>query len=78
MGVTTTGGTVLKSLGIRKVGGHCCREFFGSLKSPGRMSNLARCLMCSTQQGMGVIVFTVMVGDGTSIKCLKNLVTLLT
>lgn len=42
MGVITTGGTVLKGLGIRKVGSHCCREFFGSLKSPGRMSNLAR------------------------------------
>lgn len=73
-----TGGTVLKGLGIRKVGGHCCREFLGSLKSPGRMSNLARCLMCSTRQEMGVIVFTVMVGDRTSTKSLRNLVTLLT
>lgn len=72
MGVSTTGGTVLKGLGIRKVGSHCCREFFGSLKSPGRMSYLARCLMCSTRQGMCVIVFTVMVGDRTSIKNLEN------
>lgn len=70
-GVTTTGGTVLKGLGITEVENHCSREFFGSTKSP------VRCLMCSTRQGMDVIVMTVMVGDRTSIKSLENLVTLL-